>query len=157
MPMNGTTAEISVGHVLVLTRNAAKGVEFYRRLGLDVVGELKDLTIIELRGGTHILLSEFDLEQDVAPQKNIDLMIDSNLRADLEAYRAALVENGIEAGPISAEPRFGHYYFSVQDSDGNQLLFSTSHETKFGGASEAPDEPALANRNSPPPYQPQFA
>ena len=131
MPMSGATAEISVGHVLVLTRNAAKGVEFYRRLGMEVVGELKGLTIIELRGGTHILLCEFDPEQDVAPQKSIDLMIDSNTRADLEAYRAAIVENGIEAGPISDEPRFGHYYFSVQDLDGNQILFSTSHESKF--------------------------
>ena len=129
--MSRTITEISVGHILVSVKDAARSAEFYRRLELDVVGEFNGLVIIELRGGTHILLSESDPKQDVTPQRGIDLMIDGNTRTELETYRTSLIKNGIQAAPINIQPRFGHYFFSINDPDGNHILFNTSHEVKF--------------------------
>jgi hypothetical protein len=76
------------------------------------------VAIIELRGGTHILLfpendkGPFPLASSHLGQRtaffneHLDLMINGKTRGDLEAYRAILLENGIPTGEIAQERFF---------------------------------------------------
>jgi hypothetical protein len=97
------------------------------------------LAVIELRGGTHILLFRkhedlpFSLASSHLGQRaaffheQLDLMIAGKSRSDLEAYRATLLEKGMAADAIAPDQFFGHYYFQLADPDGNGITVYTSH------------------------------
>jgi catechol 2,3-dioxygenase-like lactoylglutathione lyase family enzyme len=129
----------ALGHFVMKVANLRVSSQFYASMGLRPIGIFPDVAIIELRGGTHILLFP---EADEAPfrltsshlgqraaffKEHIDLMIDGKTRADLEAYRAILMKNGIPAGEIAEERFFGHDYFQMADPDGHGITVYTSH------------------------------
>jgi hypothetical protein len=100
------------------------------------VGE--KLAIVELRGGTHLLLFEVGLAgEDVAesltgqfPERlseRFDLMIKDKGLNELKKYRLELISRGIAAGEIPDESFFGHHLFCVKDPDGNGITIYTSH------------------------------
>ena len=134
----------ALGHFVMKVANLGASYQFYADLGLRQVGIFPDVAIIELRGGTHILLFP---ENDEAPftvtsshvgqrgaffNEHLDLMIGGKTRGDLEAYRAILLKNGIHAGEIPQQRFFGHDYFHLADPDGHGITVYTSH------AGEAP-------------------
>ena len=134
----------ALGHFVMKVANLGASYQFYADLGLRQIGIFPDVAIIELRGGTHILLVP---ENDEAPfpltsshlgqrsaffNEHLDLMINGKTRGDLEAYRAMLLKNGIPAGEIVQERFFGHDYFPVTDPDGHGITVYTTH------AGEAP-------------------
>ena len=113
----------ALGHFVMKVANLGASYQFYADLGLRQIGIFPDVAIIELRGGTHILLVP---ETDEAPftltssrlgqraaffNEHLDLMINGKTRGELEAYRAILLKNGIAAGEIAPERFFGHDYF----------------------------------------------
>jgi uncharacterized glyoxalase superfamily protein PhnB len=111
--------------------------QFYTKLGLRPFGIFPDLAIIELRGGTHILL--FSKNDELASSlssshlgqrganEQLDLMIDGKSRSDLELYRATLMEKGLSIDAIAQDQFFGHDYFQLVDPDGNGITVYTSH------------------------------
>jgi uncharacterized glyoxalase superfamily protein PhnB len=98
-----------------------------------------DLAIIELRGGTHILLFSkndelpFSLRSSHLGQRGayfnerLDLMINGKSRSDLELYRTNLMEGGLSVDAIARDQLFGHDYFQLVDPDGNGITVYTSH------------------------------
>jgi len=112
---------------------------FYIALGLRPIGIYPDIAIIELRGGTHILLFHkneelpFSLVSSQIGQRGgfygekLDLMIDGKSRGDLEMYRATLVERGLSVDEIAQNQLFGHDHFNLVDPDGNGITIYTSH------------------------------
>ncbi len=63
-----------------------------------------------------------------ATREQIDLMLPTKKREDLEAYRDSIIRRGIQAGVIPVELYFGHNYFTVEDPDGHVIFIYTSHE-----------------------------
>jgi catechol 2,3-dioxygenase-like lactoylglutathione lyase family enzyme len=129
----------ALGHFVMKVASLGASYQFYADLGLRKIGIFPDVAIIELRGGTHILLLP---ENDEAPftltssrlgqrgaffNEHIDLMINGMTRGELEAYRATLLKNGIAAGEIAPEIFFGHHYFQLADPDGHGITVYTSH------------------------------
>jgi hypothetical protein len=101
-------------------------------LGLRPFGIFPDLAVIELRGGTHILLfskndelpsslssSHLGQRGGASFNERLDLMIDGKSRSDLELYRATLMEKGLSVDAIAQDQFFGHDYFQLVDPDGN--------------------------------------
>ena len=131
------------GHIVLHVDDLPRSVAFYERIGLPAFGAWSSIALIELRGGTHLILASRDSEtrRNTAPSRYgqmapatgecFDLMIEGNTRQDLEAYRKGLIENGVEAGEIGDEEYFGHYFFSIRDPDGNTITVYTSHEIKY--------------------------
>ncbi len=127
------------GHFVMKVNDVATSYVFYTKFGLRPIGLFSDVAIIELRGGTHILLfnKNDDLPFQLSPShlgqrgafssERLDLMIDSKSKIDLELYRASLVENGLSADEIAQDQFFGHYYFQLVDPDGNGITVYTSH------------------------------
>jgi catechol 2,3-dioxygenase-like lactoylglutathione lyase family enzyme len=137
--MNKNLPAATLGHFVMKVNDIDTTHQFYAKLGLRPAGIYPDLAIIELRGGTHILIFSkheelpFSINSSQIGQRGsffderFDLMIDSRLRSDLDSYRTTLIENGLSVGEISQDQFFGHYYFELVDPDGNGVTLYTSH------------------------------
>ena len=134
-----TLPAAALAHFVMKVANLGVSYQFYSDLGLRPIGRFPDVAIIELRGGTHILLFP---ENDETPvplassclgqrtaffKEHLDLLINGKTRGELEAYRAILLKNGIAAGEIAQESFFGHNYFQLTDPDGHGITVYTSH------------------------------
>ena len=137
--MRKVRSTLAAGHIFVRVKDLQKSAKFYERAGLPAFMRSDSIAIIELRGGTHIILSESD--EAMAPSRcgqmgqstgeRFDLMIEGNKREDLELYRIRLVGQNIEVSEINDEPYHGHYFFSIKDPDDNVIHIYTSHELKY--------------------------
>jgi catechol 2,3-dioxygenase-like lactoylglutathione lyase family enzyme len=129
----------ALGHFVMKVANLGVSYKFYADLGLRPIGIFPDVAIIELRGGTHILLFPENGEASLSLtasrlgqraaflKEHLDLLINGKTRAELEAYRAILLKNGIAAGVIAQEKFFGHDYFQLADPDGHGITVYTTH------------------------------
>ncbi|HVB68627.1 MAG TPA: VOC family protein [Acetobacteraceae bacterium] len=137
--MNNNSPAAVFGHFIMKVNDIDVSYQFYTKLGLRPFGIFPDLAIIELRGGTHILLfrkedkllsslSSSHLGQRGASfNERLDLMIDGKSRSELELYRTTLVERGLSVDAIAQDQFFGHDYFQLADPDGNGITVYTSH------------------------------
>ncbi|HEV2595231.1 MAG TPA: VOC family protein [Sphingomicrobium sp.] len=119
--------EIGVGHIALTVSDVAKSTRFYSALGLQLCHEGGGIAILELRGGTHLLLFSRETRAAIPAVERIDLMIGARTKGELEAYRRGLLAVGLEAAPIPDEEFYGHYMLSLRDPDGNDVVVATSH------------------------------
>ncbi len=127
------------GHFIMKVSDMSVSYKFYTTLGLRPIGIYPDLAIIELRGGTHILLFNKNEELPIPLNSShigqrgaffgetLDLMIDGRSNSDLELYRATLLDRGLSVDEIAQDQFFGHNYFQLVDPDGNGITVYTSH------------------------------
>ena len=107
-----------VGHVLLDTGDFDQTLKFFEFIGMRSVARMDALAVLELRGGTHVVLNN---NPDAAPaHAGFDLMVD-----DLPAQHASLGDAGYAPGPI----RKGqiHSTFEVTDAAGVTFKFYDSH------------------------------
>jgi catechol 2,3-dioxygenase-like lactoylglutathione lyase family enzyme len=138
--MNNSVSTVAFGHFVMKVSDIDLSYQFYTKLGLRPFGIYPDLAVVELRGGTHILLfskndelpsslssSQLGQRGDASFDERLDLMIEGKSRSDLELYRATLMEKGLSVDAIAQDQFFGHDYFQLVDPDGNGITFYTSH------------------------------
>jgi catechol 2,3-dioxygenase-like lactoylglutathione lyase family enzyme len=137
--MSNDLPAAAFGHFIMKVDNIDTSYQFYAKLGLRPFGIFPDLAVVELRGGTHILLFSkhddlpFSLASSRLGQRSaffneqLDLMIDGKSRSDLEVYRTTLLEKGMSVDAIAEGNLFGHYYFQLADPDGNGITVYSSH------------------------------
>src|ERR1700677_4988426 len=131
-------AELAVGHLVFKVADLKSSCQFYSDLGLPPFAIDEKFAIIELRGGTHLLLFEVGLAgEEVAESltgqfhkrfsERFDLMIKGKDPNELKKYRLQLISRGIAAGEIPNESFFGHHLFCIKDPDGNGITIYSSH------------------------------
>src|ERR1700719_3592392 len=132
-------SELAVAHLVLKVADLRSSCQFYSNLGIAPFAIDEEAAIIELRGGTHLLLLEVDqmAGEDVAESltgqfhkrfsEQFDLMIKGKGLDELKKYRLELISRGIPAGEIPGEAVFGHYLFCIKDPDGNGITIYTSH------------------------------
>jgi catechol-2,3-dioxygenase len=132
-------SELAVAHLVFKVADLKSSCQFYSNLGIPPFAIDEKVAIIELRGGTHLLLLEVDQPagEDVAESltgqfhkrfsERFDLMIKGNGLNELKKYRLELISRGIAAGEIPDETFFGHHLFCIEDPDGNGITIYTSH------------------------------
>ena len=135
-------SELAVAHLVFKVADLKSSCQFYSNLGLPPFAIDEKVAIIELRGGTHLLLLEVDqvagenVAESVTGQfhkrfsEQFDLMIQGKGLNELTKYRLELISRGIAAGEIPDETFFGHHLFCIKDPDGNGITIYTSHATK---------------------------
>ena len=107
-----------VGHVSMPTRALAESEEFMRALGMRSIVSSDNVAILELRGGTHLVLSA---DAEAAPSDApFDLMVD-----DVDAAHADLTARGFAPSDI----RRGriHDSFTIDDPGGARITVNSSH------------------------------
>jgi catechol-2,3-dioxygenase len=132
-------SELAVAHLVFKVADLKSSCDFYSNLGLPPFYIEEKVAIIELRGGTHLVLLSVDESagEEVAESltgqfherlsERFDLMIKGKGLNELKKYRLELISRGIAAGEIPDELFFGHYLFCVKDPDGNGITIYTSH------------------------------
>ncbi|OLT61820.1 VOC family protein [Moorena bouillonii] len=117
-PQQDERPPIWIGHVSINVSDFKKSLDFFEFVGMRKVAEFQELAVLELRGGTHLVLRN---KPEAAPgQASFDLMVD-----DLKAQQVALQE----AGYAPSEIREGriHSVFDVSEPSGNTISFYDSH------------------------------
>jgi catechol 2,3-dioxygenase-like lactoylglutathione lyase family enzyme len=111
---------IGVGHFSIRTSDVARSAEFYVSLGMTVFHEpTKGMAILELRGGTHMLI--FRARTKPRPAKlPFDLAVD-----DIDVLRRDLEARGFQPGPVIRDEY--HRSFTCEDPDGHRITFSSDH------------------------------
>ena len=131
--------ELAVAHLVFKVTDLKSSCQFYSNLGIPPFFIDEEVAIIELRGGTHLILLSVDsmagegVAESLTGQfqkklsEQFDLMIEGKGLDELKKYRLELIGRGIAAGEIPDETFFGHHLFCIQDPDGNGITIYTSH------------------------------
>jgi catechol 2,3-dioxygenase-like lactoylglutathione lyase family enzyme len=133
-------SELAVAHLVFKVADLMRSCQFYSTLGIPPFAIDEQFAIVELRGGTHLLLFEVGLAgEEVAESvtgqfherlsERFDLMIKGKGLNELRKYRLELIRRGIAAGEIPDETFYGHHLFCIKDPDGNGITIYTSHAT----------------------------
>lgn len=108
-----------VGHVVLETDRLPESAAFMRQIGLRSVVERPSVAVLELRGGTHlVLIAKPSITAGDAP---FDLMVE-----DLHATHERFVALGLEPTPIERMSR-EHEYFKVREPAGHTISFVSNH------------------------------
>jgi catechol-2,3-dioxygenase len=131
--------ELAVAHLVLKVADLKRSSQFYANLGIPPFFTDEETAIIELRGGTHLILLSADsiagegIAESLTGQfhkrfsEQFDLMIEGKGLDELKKYRLELISRGIAAGAIPDETFFGHHLFCTKDPDGNGITIYTSH------------------------------
>jgi catechol 2,3-dioxygenase-like lactoylglutathione lyase family enzyme len=132
-------SELAVAHLVFKVADLKRSCQFYSNLGIPPFFTDDEAAIIELRGGTHLVLLSVDsmagegIAESLTGQfherlsEQFDLMIKGKSLNELEKCRSELISRGIAAGEIPDEKFFGHHLFCIKDPDGNGITIYTSH------------------------------
>ena len=100
----------------------SESIRFMQAIGMQIVFEGSEVSILELRGGTHLLL--FPCEEASGTDASFDLMVD-----DVHALHRDLSGLGYELSPVEKRPEIGHESFEVIEPSGARIICFSSHMT----------------------------
>jgi len=107
-----------IGHVTLPTGDLPATHAFLLELGMRPIARGDDFAVLELRGGTHLVLLRRD--EPASGSAGFDLMVD-----DLDATHARLSARGLEPSPIR-DGRI-HRSFTIAAPSGHEITFNSSH------------------------------
>lgn len=104
-----------IGHMAVTAADVDTMTEFYVAIGMRLVVNMGRASIVELRGGTHLIIQSG--EPGVA---SLDFIVD-----DIDETRAVLEAEG--ASPSTIQRGNPHDRFIATDPEGNTLVVNSNH------------------------------
>ena len=112
--------DLWTGHVVLYSRDPVGCGLFYERLGMRAIASTEAFAVLELRGGTHLVIRH-DPGAQGGPAP-FDLMVE-DLDETWEKWRAG----GITVSGVGQDERGIHRVFTVTDPDQNTLVVNDSH------------------------------
>jgi hypothetical protein len=110
----------ALGHIRLDVDDVGGAFRFFARYGMREVLERPDFAILELRGGTHLIVSKSDGAVEPGRRAPFDLMVD-----DVDSFHALFVADGVQASPI--ERGSIHDSFLVEGPSGYRIPVNSSH------------------------------
>jgi catechol 2,3-dioxygenase-like lactoylglutathione lyase family enzyme len=111
---------VGVAHVVLPTDRMAESARFMRTIGMRAIFDGPEVSVYEMRGGTHLLLMRRD--EVVAGNASLDLMVD-----DVHATHERFTSLGLAPSPIEARSAIDHEVFTVREPAGNVITLFSSH------------------------------
>ena len=111
---------VAVGHVFFAATDAAAAGRWFAEAGLRPIADGDGFAVLELRGGTHLVVTERARKPRKGTKAPFDLMVD-----DIDVARRAYAARGLKPSPI----RRGniHDSFRVAGPDGYEMTINSSH------------------------------
>lgn len=111
-----------IGHTTLATRDLSGTHDFMIQLGMRPIADGEKFAVLELRGGTHLVLLSSDSAQ-VGPIP-FDLMVE-----DIDATHRELTEKfrDQDIRPSEIEPGTIHRSFTLTSPAGHVVTFNSSH------------------------------
>ena len=109
-----------VGHVYLSANDVAEAARWLETVGLRRIVVRDEAAVLELRGGTHVVVRPGAAPGGTAP---FDLMVD-----DLDAAHSAYAEKGLSPSPIRQRRwRYDHDSFELTGPEGWVFTVYSSH------------------------------
>lgn len=113
---------VAVGHVHLPVKNVSATCAFLEELGLRPVIERDTVAVLELRGGTHLIVEKSRKRTKDGTQAPVDFMVD-----DVKKARAKYAKMGMKPTPIKTNRV--HSSFFIPGPDGWSFKITSSHAT----------------------------
>ena len=111
---------VGVAHVVLHTDRMQESARFMRTIGMRSIFDGPEVSVYEMRGGTHVILMRKD--EGRSGDALFDLMVD-----DLYATHELFMSLGLAPSSIEARPAIDHEVFTVREPGGNVITFFSSH------------------------------
>ena len=111
---------VAIGHVSLPVSDVGLSTKYFVKLGLRSIHESKKFTVLELRGGTHLILSPAEEKIIPGAKAPFDLMVDNVEVARRNYEEKGMEPSGIENGTI-------HSWFTLIDPSGYEITITSSH------------------------------
>lgn len=111
---------LGVGHVVLETDRMEESAKFMRTIGMRPIFQGPEVSVYELRGGTHLILML--KSKVVVGDSPFDLMVD-----DLHATHRHFTSLGLAPSLIEVRPAIDHEVFTVREPAGHVITFFSSH------------------------------
>jgi len=111
---------VAIGHASLRVTDIPHATQYFVTLGLRLIHQAQSIAVLELRGGTHLVLRPS--AEPIAPgaKAPFDLMVDDLTGARREYEAAGLKPSEIETGMV-------HRWFTLVGTDGYELTVTSSH------------------------------
>ncbi len=116
----GRRPPVAIGHVLLPVKNVPATSVFLQRLGLRQLVEEDTFAVLELRGGTHLVLQKSRRRTKPGTQAPVDFMVDDVARARAKYAKMGMKPTRIKSGTI-------HSSFFIPGPDGWSYKITSSH------------------------------
>ena len=110
----------AIGHMRMAVQDVGEAVDFFAKYGMREILKRPTFGILELRGGTHLILSPAEAPIEPGQRAPFDLMVD-----DVDTVHAAFVAGGVEVTAI--ERGNIHDSFTATGPSGYTIPFNSSH------------------------------
>ena len=120
MSENNQRPAVSVAHVMLHTDRMEESAQFMRTIGMRSIFDGPEVSVYEMRGGTHLILMQAD--SVTAGEAPFDLMVD-----DLHRAHQQFTSLGLAPSPIEPRPAIDHEIFTVCEPAGHVITFFSSH------------------------------
>ncbi len=125
MPTKRTAKEdqrpaVAIGHVEHQVADVSKAVAWYESLGVRRIFKRRNFAVMEVRGGTHIILAGSKKRIAAGASAPFDFMVD-----DVDAARKECIRKGMKPGRMKRGSI--HDSFEVTDPSGYRLTILSSH------------------------------
>jgi len=111
---------VGVAHVVLQTDRMEESARFMRTIGMRTIFDGPQVSVYEMRGGTHLILMLKD--EIVAGDDSFDLMVD-----DLQATYQQFASLGLAPSAIEARSAIDHEVFTVREPAGDVITFFSGH------------------------------
>ena len=111
---------VAVGHVRLSATDVATAERWLQSVGLRPIFADEDLAVLELRGGTHLVVRKAEQPPAAGSAASFDLMVD-----DIEAARRDYAAKGL--GPSDISKGRIHDSFHLTGPDGYDFTVTSSH------------------------------
>ena len=111
---------VAVGHVRLPVKNVLTTSAFLQQLGLLMVFEKDTFAVLELRGGTHLILEKSRKRTKPGTQVPVDFMVDDVKNARAKFAKMGMKPTRIKSGTI-------HSSFFIPGPDAWTFKITSSH------------------------------
>ena len=109
-----------IGHMLLKVADIEKSKDYWIGLGMRHIASGDGFSVLELRGGTHIVLLPSEEPIEPGTPTPFDLMVE-----DIDATRKEFEERGL--APSKMVEGNIHHSFTVRDPSGYDVTFNSTH------------------------------
>jgi hypothetical protein len=105
------SASIALGHVFFAATDVAAAAQWFETLGLKAIASDPDYALLELRGGTQLVVTSVAYRRRDGATAPFDLMVD-----DIDAAHRDFIAKGLDPSPIRRDTL--HDEFRLVGPDG---------------------------------------
>ena len=113
-----------VGHIMLGATDVARSNDYFVKLGMRHIVTGDTFSVLELRGGTHLVLMAQDEAPPEGSRASFDIMVE-----DIDAAWKRYHELGFEPGEIQDGKI--HRSFELRDPSGYLLKVNSSHVSEY--------------------------